>query len=54
MGQNVAIMELQLIIGTVFRRYEFELYQQKLESHEEFSKMPKECFAGIWRKVKLG
>jgi benzoate 4-monooxygenase len=51
-GQNVAIMELQLIIGTVFRRYEFELYQQKLESHEGFSKKPKECFAGIRRRVE--
>ncbi|KAJ5923362.1 Cytochrome P450 [Penicillium verhagenii] len=46
-GQNVAIMELQLIIGTLFHRYEFALYQEKMESHEGFSKKPKECFAGI-------
>ena len=46
-GQNVAIMELQLIIGTLFHRYDFELYQKQMESHEGFSKKPKECFAGI-------
>ncbi|KAJ5669751.1 hypothetical protein N7462_010821 [Penicillium macrosclerotiorum] len=46
-GQNVAIMELQLIIGTLFHRYEFELYQPMIESHEGFSKKPKDCFAGI-------
>jgi benzoate 4-monooxygenase len=46
-GQNVAIMELQLIIGTLFHRYDFALYQQVMESHEGFSKKPKECFAGI-------
>ncbi|KAJ6149580.1 hypothetical protein N7471_000779 [Penicillium samsonianum] len=46
-GQNVAIMELQLIIGTLFHRYEFALYQQTMESHEGFSKKPKECQAGL-------
>lgn len=46
-GQNVAIMELQLIIGTLFHRYDFVLYQRALESHEGFSKKPKECYAGI-------
>ncbi|KAJ5720365.1 uncharacterized protein N7483_008299 [Penicillium malachiteum] len=46
-GQNVAIMELQLIIGTLFHRYDFALYQPKMESHEGFSKKPKECYAGI-------
>ncbi|KAJ5983857.1 hypothetical protein N7481_005956 [Penicillium waksmanii] len=46
-GQNVAIMELQLIIGTLFHRYDFELYQQFMESHEGFSKKPKDCYAGI-------
>lgn len=49
-GQNVAVMELQIIIGTVFRRYEFELLQEKLESHEGFSKKPKECFVGIRKR----
>ncbi|KAI0903796.1 cytochrome p450 benzoate 4-monooxygenase [Ustulina deusta] len=46
-GQNVAHMELALIIGTAFHRYEFTLYQQKLESHEGFSKKPVECWVGI-------
>jgi benzoate 4-monooxygenase len=50
-GQNVAIMELQIILGTIFKRYEFELYQQILESHEGFSKKPKECFVGIKKRV---
>ncbi|KAK4864791.1 hypothetical protein LT330_001414 [Penicillium expansum] len=46
-GQNVATMELQLIIGTLFHRYEFALYQPIMESHEGFSKKPKECQAGL-------
>ncbi|KAJ5899410.1 hypothetical protein N7495_004154 [Penicillium taxi] len=46
-GQNVAIMELQLILGTLFHRYEFVLHQSKMESHEGFSKKPKECYVGI-------
>ncbi|KAI1434303.1 cytochrome p450 benzoate 4-monooxygenase [Xylaria sp. CBS 124048] len=46
-GQNVAHMELALIIGTAFRRYDFKLYQRKLESHEGFSKKPVECWVGI-------
>jgi benzoate 4-monooxygenase len=46
-GQNVAIMELQLIIGTLFHRYEFVLYQSIMKSHEGFSKKPEECHAGI-------
>ncbi|KAI0879065.1 cytochrome p450 benzoate 4-monooxygenase [Hypoxylon argillaceum] len=46
-GQNVAHMELALIIGTAFHRYDFTLYQQKLESHEGFSKKPVECWVGM-------
>lgn len=49
-GQNVAHMELALIIGTAFRRYDFTLYQGKLESHEGFSKKPVECWVGIKRR----
>ncbi|KAI2630059.1 cytochrome p450 benzoate 4-monooxygenase [Xylaria nigripes] len=49
-GQNVAHMELALIIGTAFRRYDFRLYQQTLESHEGFSKKPVECWVGIKRR----
>ncbi|KAF7534140.1 hypothetical protein G7054_g6468 [Neopestalotiopsis clavispora] len=49
-GQNVAHMELALIIGTAFHRYNFELYQDKLESHEGFSKKPMECWVGIKKR----
>ncbi|KPM45230.1 Benzoate 4-monooxygenase [Neonectria ditissima] len=49
-GQNVAHMELALIIGTAFRRYDFKLYQTKLESHEGFSKKPLDCWVGIKRR----
>lgn len=49
-GQNVAYMELALIVGTAFRRYEFELYQSSLESHEGFTKKPVECWVGIRRR----
>ncbi|KAI6846115.1 Benzoate [Hortaea werneckii] len=35
-GRNVAEMELALIVATVFRRYEFELYQDHLETREGF------------------
>jgi len=50
-GQNVVRMELSLIIGTAFRRYEFRLYQEKLESQEGFSKKPVECYLGIKRRA---
>lgn len=50
-GQNVAVMELQIILGTVFRRYEFELRQEVLVSHEGFSKKPKECWVGIRKRL---
>lgn len=49
-GQNVARMELSLIIGTALHRYDFELYQQTLEYHEGFSKKPDECWVGIARR----
>ncbi|KAI1817339.1 cytochrome p450 benzoate 4-monooxygenase [Poronia punctata] len=49
-GQNVAHMELALIIGTAFHRYDFKLYQEKLMSHEGFSKKPVECWVGIKRR----
>ncbi|EEA27553.1 hypothetical protein TMatcc_004144 [Talaromyces marneffei ATCC 18224] len=49
-GQNVAHMELALIVGTAFHRYDFELQQAKLESHEGFSKKPLECWVGIKRR----
>ncbi|KAF7195849.1 Benzoate 4-monooxygenase [Pseudocercospora fuligena] len=52
-GQNVAHMELALIVGTAFHRFEFELYQETLESHEGFSKKPDECWLGIRRRKLL-
>jgi len=52
-GQNVAHMELALIIGTAFHRYDFKLYQEKLESHEGFSKKPVECWLGIKRRSTI-
>jgi benzoate 4-monooxygenase len=50
-GRNVAEMELAIIIGTTFRRYDFVLHTGILESHEGFSKKPKECLAGIRRRA---
>ncbi|KAI0121004.1 cytochrome p450 benzoate 4-monooxygenase [Xylariales sp. AK1849] len=49
-GQNVAHMELALIVGTAFHRYDLTLYQAKLNSHEGFSKKPVDCWAGIKRR----
>lgn len=49
-GQNVAHMELALIVGTAFRRYDFALYQEELFSHEGFSKKPVDCWMGIRRR----
>lgn len=46
-GRNVAEMELALIVGTVFRRYEFELYQDVLETREGFLRKPLECMVGV-------
>ena len=39
-GRNVAEMELALIVSTVFRNYEFELHQSKLETREGFLRKP--------------
>jgi benzoate 4-monooxygenase len=50
-GQNVALMELELIVGTLFRRYEFVLEQGELECTEGFSKKPVECWVGIKRRL---
>ncbi|GME26880.1 cytochrome p450 benzoate 4-monooxygenase [Neofusicoccum parvum] len=52
-GQNVAVMELALIVGTAFHRYSFKVYQTKLESHEGFSKKPVDCWVGIKRREAL-
>ncbi|KAF2460154.1 cytochrome P450 3A3 [Lineolata rhizophorae] len=39
-GRNVAEMELALIVSTVFRRYEFELKQDGMETREGFLRKP--------------
>ncbi|KAF2149542.1 cytochrome p450 benzoate 4-monooxygenase [Myriangium duriaei CBS 260.36] len=52
-GQNVAHMELALILATAFHRYNFELYQPVLKSHEGFSKKPEECWLGIKKREIL-
>lgn len=50
-GRNVAEMELALIVGTTFRRYEFELHQETLETREGFLRKPLECMVGIRKRA---
>jgi benzoate 4-monooxygenase len=50
-GQNVAEMELALIMGTTFRRYEFELHQETLETREGFLRKPLECWVGVRKRA---
>jgi hypothetical protein len=40
-------MELALIVSTVFRRYEFELYQDTLETREGFLRKPLALMVGM-------
>ncbi|KAF2151377.1 putative P450 monooxygenase [Myriangium duriaei CBS 260.36] len=49
-GRNVAEMELALIVSTIFHRYEFELYQDVLETREGFLRKPLECLVGLKRR----
>lgn len=49
-GRNVAEMELALIAGTVFRNYEFELYQDVLETSEGFLRKPLGLEVGLRRR----
>ncbi|KAK4545768.1 hypothetical protein LTR36_002722 [Oleoguttula mirabilis] len=49
-GRNVAEMELALIVATVFRRYEFELYQDYLETREGFLRKPLGLQVGMRRR----
>jgi benzoate 4-monooxygenase len=49
-GRNVAEMELALIVATVFKRYEFELYTQELETREGFLRKPLECLVGLKKR----
>ncbi|RDL38559.1 Cytochrome P450 [Venustampulla echinocandica] len=50
-GRNVAEMELALIVSTTFRRYDFDLYQDVLETREGFLRKPLECMVGIKKRV---
>lgn len=50
-GRNVAEMELALIVGTVFRRYEFELRQGELETREGFLRKPLALEVGMRKRV---
>lgn len=49
-GRNVAEMELALIVATVFRRYDFELYQDELETREGFLRKPLGLRVGVRRR----
>jgi benzoate 4-monooxygenase len=49
-GRNVAEMELALIVGTVFRRYEFEIRQGELETREGFLRKPLGLEVGMKRR----
>jgi benzoate 4-monooxygenase len=49
-GRNVAEMEMALIVSTVFRNFEFELYQEELETREGFLRKPLELHVGIRRR----
>lgn len=49
-GRNVAEMELALIVGTIFRRYEFELRQSKMETREGFLRKPLALQVGMRRR----
>lgn len=49
-GRNVAEMELALIVGTVFRRYEFELRQGEMETREGFLRKPLALEVGMRRR----
>jgi benzoate 4-monooxygenase len=51
-GRNVAEMELALIVGTVFRRYEFELRQGEMETREGFLRKPLGLEIGMRKRVE--
>jgi benzoate 4-monooxygenase len=44
-------MELALIVATVFRRYEFELYQEELETREGFLRKPLGLQVGMRKRA---
>ncbi|KAF8319191.1 cytochrome P450 monooxygenase pc-bph [Cantharellus anzutake] len=51
-GKNLAMMELLMIIASVFRRYEFVPVEedQKMETLEGFLRKPLECVLGVKRR----
>jgi benzoate 4-monooxygenase len=51
-GRNVAEMELALIVSTAFRRYEFELRQDGMETREGFLRKPLGLEVGMRRRTK--
>lgn len=51
-GRNVAEMELALIVGTVFRRYEFELRQGAMETREGFLRKPLGLEVGMRKRAE--
>jgi benzoate 4-monooxygenase len=52
-GRNVAEMELVLILATMFRMYEFELYQDVLPTREGFLHKPTECWIGLRKRSQI-
>ena len=49
-GRNVADMALALIISTICKRYDFELYEEELRTREGFLRKPLSCMAGLKRR----
>ncbi|CEL59767.1 Benzoate 4-monooxygenase OS=Aspergillus niger GN=bphA PE=1 SV=1 [Rhizoctonia solani AG-1 IB] len=52
-GRNLASMELQIIISSVFARYEFELLKpgESLKTREGFLRKPLDCYVGMKRRT---
>lgn len=53
-GQNVALMELAIFVGCVFRWWEFERRQGGLETREGFLRKPVGLRVGVRRRVAPG
>ncbi|ELU45646.1 cytochrome P450 monooxygenase [Rhizoctonia solani AG-1 IA] len=53
-GRNLASMELQIIISSVFARYEFELLKpnELLKTREGFLRKPLDCYVGMKRRAE--
>ncbi|KAL5636720.1 hypothetical protein ACGC1H_000626 [Rhizoctonia solani] len=52
-GRNLASMELQIIISSVFSRYEFKLLKpdEPLKTREGFLRKPLSCYVGMKRRA---